>query len=383
MIATDTVLLGDVVTTADGYVEAIARTARVGVQQYSGEQMGKPELAVVNVFRDETEVFSKRSLESFSKIPLTVDHPPEAVNAKNWEKYAKGTTGDEVLRDGEFLKIGLKVKSQSAIDALAGGKRELSVGYSTDIVWGDGVAPDGTPYQARQTNIVANHIAIVQAGRAGPKCRVGDSWPDLGGNTETLDRNKGPDMQKMTVDGITIEVSDTAAQVVSKAITDAANSVAAANKARDEANAALAAERAAHTKALDEKNGELAILKGQVLTGDALDAAVAARSEMIATAKRIVGDSFVATGKDDAAIRREVVTHVIGADAAKALNDGEITGAYKFAVVAPATTDPLARAIGDMRGAPALGQPGDIEAAYREMQIRDSQAWAPAAHKGA
>ncbi|WP_252361414.1 DUF2213 domain-containing protein [Pseudomonas asiatica] len=38
-------------------------------------------------------------------------------------------------------------------------------------------APDGTKYQAKQTNIIADHIAIVQRGRAGSRASIGDSWP--------------------------------------------------------------------------------------------------------------------------------------------------------------------------------------------------------------
>lgn len=174
--ATDAVSLGDVRVSDGGYLEAFASTARTGVQQYLGIEMGRPDLGTVNVYRDEADVFSHASLHSFAKIPVTVDHPPTGVSATNWKQVAVGTTGEEVLRDGERLKIGLKIMDQAAIQAVQGGKRELSVGYRTEIVWGDGVAPDGTPYQAKQTQIVADHIAIVTAGRAGVQCRIGDSW---------------------------------------------------------------------------------------------------------------------------------------------------------------------------------------------------------------
>src|SRR5690606_4151888 len=106
MKITDSVMLRDARVSDAGYLEANARIARIGVQQYLGSEVGKPELPVVNVFRDEAEVFSKASLDTFSKIPVTNDHPAEAVTASNWRDLAVGTTGDEVLRDGEYLKIG-------------------------------------------------------------------------------------------------------------------------------------------------------------------------------------------------------------------------------------------------------------------------------------
>src|SRR5690606_21188740 len=115
---TDSVTLGDARVNDAGYLEANARTARVGIQQYLGFEMGRPDLDIVNVYRDEAEVFSKRSLETFSKIPVTLDHPASPVTADNWKSVAAGTTGDEVLRDGECLKIGLKITDAEAVKAI-------------------------------------------------------------------------------------------------------------------------------------------------------------------------------------------------------------------------------------------------------------------------
>ena len=220
MKITESVALGDARVNDRGYLEANARTARTGIQTYLGSEMGRPDLKTVNVYRDEAEVFSKASLHSFSKIPITLDHPPESVTADNWSKHAKGTTGDEVLRDGEYLKIGLKITDADAVRAISDGKRQLSVGYAADIVWEDGVAPDGTAYQARQTNIVADHIAIVQRGRAGSECRIGDSEPhNWGASPLLLEDRKDPPMgdnplKTVTYDGITIETTDQGAQVI-------------------------------------------------------------------------------------------------------------------------------------------------------------------------
>lgn len=173
---TDGMSITDAVVTSAGFFEANARTARAGVQQYMGREIGRPDLGMVNVYRDADEVFSHDSLHTFSKIPITLDHPPEAVTADNWRRYAVGTSGEEVLRDGQFLKIGLKITDRSAIDAVRSGKRELSVGYESELVWGDCTALDGTRCQARQTKIRANHIAIVARGRAGSEVRIRDSW---------------------------------------------------------------------------------------------------------------------------------------------------------------------------------------------------------------
>lgn len=174
MIINDTVSMGGVHRTAEGYLLANARAARSGIMQYRGAELGRPELGMVNVYRPENEVFSRRSLDTFSKLPITIDHPADPVDAANWRQLAVGTTGDEVLRDGEHLKIGLKITDIEAVQAIEAGKRELSVGYEAEIDWQDGIAPDGTPYQAVQRNIRANHIAVVAQGRA-RTARIGDS----------------------------------------------------------------------------------------------------------------------------------------------------------------------------------------------------------------
>jgi hypothetical protein len=38
-----------------------------------------------------------------------------------------------------------------------------------------GTSPEGEKYDGRMTQIVANHIALVEAGRAGPDVMVADS----------------------------------------------------------------------------------------------------------------------------------------------------------------------------------------------------------------
>ena len=124
----DTVAIDGVTITDDGYLEAPARVARTGIQTYAGWELGRPDLKTVDVYRCEEEVFSKASLETFSKLPITDDHPADGVNAKNWKQLAVGVTGDDVLRDGEYLKIGLKITDNDAVQSIKDGKRELSVG---------------------------------------------------------------------------------------------------------------------------------------------------------------------------------------------------------------------------------------------------------------
>lgn len=312
----DALSIGDVRVNDAGYLEANARTARTGVQRYLGREMGRPDLDIVDVYRDEAEVFSTRSLETFSKIPITIDHPPGPVTAENWRDYAVGTTGDEVLRDGEYLKIGLKITDAAAVKAVRNGQRELSVGYSTDIIWEEGVAPDGTPYHARQTAIVADHVAIVRRGRAGSEVRIGDAGKWGAAPISTTDKKDTVTMsdalRTVVVDGLSVQTTDQGAQAITKLQTDLETSAAKITALQEDHNKAIAAKDAD----LAKKDAEIDALKTKVLDAGALDKMVKARSELISSARRIAKD-IKTDGLSDAEIRRAVVIAKLGDEAVK------------------------------------------------------------------
>lgn len=358
MLIIDTASLGDTRTTADGYLVADVRIARTGIQQYLGAEMGRPDLSIVRVYRPEDEVFSADALASMAHRPVTVNHPAEAVTATNWRKHSVGQTGGDVARDGDFVRVPLVLMDQGAIDAVQGGKRQLSVGYAAEIDWTAGTTPDGQTYDAVQRSIRGNHLAIVDQARAGPACRIGDGWSapsDMG------DRDM-PDLKKITLDGLEIDVTD---QVVSKLQADAANAI-----------ARLSAAETAHKLALDTRDGEIAALNAKLkdaeMTPARLDAAVAARAQVVADARKIAGDSLTVDGKTDAEIRRAAVVTKLG-DAAKDMVDAAIEGAFRALVPAGAgpTVDPLRRAIGDQK--PAAGD--SREAAYAARVQRTADAW--------
>jgi uncharacterized protein len=165
--------------TADGYLVAMARAARSGIQIYAGREVGRADLAHVRVYRAPEEVFASDSLASYAHKPLTVEHPSVAVSAANWKEHSVGYIGDEVTREGEFVRVPLMLTDAAAIAALEAGKAELSAGYSAQIVWGDGTAPDGSKYDAKQTSIRINHVALVSAGRAGASVRIDDTTNPL------------------------------------------------------------------------------------------------------------------------------------------------------------------------------------------------------------
>lgn len=335
MLFTDKITLDGSRRTGDGYLAANARVARTGIQTYLGREVGKPDLAQVKVYRPESEVFSTDALRSFAHRPVTNDHPPEAVSARNWKTHSVGMTGDEIARDGTFVRVPMVVMDQAAIDDVEGGKRELSMGYACDLDWTAGMTPEGEAYDAVQTNIRGNHLAIVAAGRAGHSCRIGDSWAAISDTQE-------PPMKTFTVDGISVEMSDTAIQVVQRVLGQFADT----RTALADANTKIGE----LTATVSTKDGEIAVLKKQVedgkMTPAQIDAAVQARQAVITDAKAITGADVTVDGKTDGDIRRAAVDAKLG-DAAKGMDDAAIAGAFKALRASVVDADPVRGVIKD------------------------------------
>lgn len=336
--------------TADGYLVAEVRTARAGIQDYAGFEVGKPEMSVVKVYRPADQVFAKDSLGSYAHRPVTNDHPAEAVTAETWKDVAVGQIGDEVARDGEFVRIPLIVMDAAAIKAIEDGKRELSAGYTCDLAFEAGTTPDGQTYDAIQRNIKINHVAIVQHGRAGSQARIGDgaSW---GASPFIEDK---PGLAPITKE--TVKMTDALKTVVlgDKAVQVAVADVAAIEQFKADSAKALADAKAAHETAIAAKDAEIAKkdaelddLRGKVLDGAALDAAVAARGDLVAKAKAIAAD-VKTDGLSDAAIRKAVVVAKLG-DAMKDKPEAYIDARFDILAEDAASDDQVRDALTNLK----------------------------------
>lgn len=162
-------------TTADGYIVASPRVGRIGIQLYRGSELGKPDMDVVRVYRPETEVMDKAAMASLAHRPVTNDHPPVPVTADNFKKYGVGHTGGNIARDGEYIRVDMMLMDASVIKDYNDGKKELSLGYTSQLEWRSGETPQGEKYDAVQTMIRINHLAVVDAARGGPKLAIGDN----------------------------------------------------------------------------------------------------------------------------------------------------------------------------------------------------------------
>lgn len=162
--------------TRDGYLTVSAKVARAGnVQLYSGDEVGKPEMSVVRVYRPADEVFSNDTMQSFAHRPVTLGHPSQSVSSHNWKDVAKGWSDGEVVRDGEFVRVSMLLADAGTIKEIEDGTRELSMGYDCSLDFTAGVTPSGEAYDAIQRGIRSNHIAVVPKARGGAELRIGDS----------------------------------------------------------------------------------------------------------------------------------------------------------------------------------------------------------------
>jgi hypothetical protein len=330
---TDAVTVSGTRRTAEGYLIADANAVRTGIQLYTGSEVGKPDMPVVRVYRAEDQVRDANSLRSFSHAPVTLDHPTEMVSADNWKQLAVGEVSTEAAWDGNRIRLPLILKDKAAIDAVQGGKRELSAGYTCDLVWEAGKTPSGEAYDARQYNIRANHVAIVDRGRAGSECRIGDADRHVWGaapitpNPEKETRSMENALRTVVVDGLSVQTTDQGAQAIQKLQKDLESSA-----------AKIATLTADHARALAAKDADLAKrdaqiddLKKKVLDQAAIDKLVADRAGLVALAGTIAKD-VKTDGLSDAAIRKAAVTAVLGDAAVKDKPDAYIDARFDILV---------------------------------------------------
>lgn len=149
--------------------------ARTGIMKYADGEVpvSAGNDGIIYISRDPDQVFAPEAIASFNGKPVTDEHPPEKVTPENWKRYAIGDVinprrGDGVQLDNDFLYADLLIKDADAIAAVRAGKREVSAGYDAEY-------EELAPGQGRQKDIIGNHVALVDKGRCGPRCAIGDS----------------------------------------------------------------------------------------------------------------------------------------------------------------------------------------------------------------
>lgn len=167
----------NIAETPEGYLICIGvPIARTGEMEYGpnetpleGDKDGH-----VLISRDEEEVFRPETIASFEGKALTIAHPDEFVSPDNWKDLAKGVLQNVRRGKGEQkddLIADLLVTDAMAIGLVKNGLREVSCGYEADYV-------QTKKGKGKQTNIIGNHLALVDQGRAGPQYAINDHKGD-------------------------------------------------------------------------------------------------------------------------------------------------------------------------------------------------------------
>jgi hypothetical protein len=163
--------------TPEGYLYVRGCFARDGVLEYRN-----PNGSVRRELRLPETNRNPEVLTGFASKPVTVEHPPEPVNAHNSHRYQVGAIDPEVVREeryeGGFVTGVVRIYRADAVEAIrSGGKRELSIGYAIDLiekpgVWKNPYTGEEEPYDAIQDNVRVNHLALTAKGRAGSDCSL-------------------------------------------------------------------------------------------------------------------------------------------------------------------------------------------------------------------
>ena len=129
---------------------------------------------VYYLLRDPAEL--AKAAPTFRGLPLLFGHAIVSADDPKQERVV-GTTGTEVVFEPPYLKAPLVVWVDEAIKAIeskAAEQLSCAYRYRADMTPGtyEGVAYDGI-----MRDLVGNHVAIVEEGRAGPDVFVSDDLP--------------------------------------------------------------------------------------------------------------------------------------------------------------------------------------------------------------
>lgn len=167
--------------TPEGYLLCLGvPVARTGQMLYAeGELLGEDGATIlggpdklIRVERGADELMRAETIASFEGKPVTLAHPSgEFVGPGNFAKHARGTMVNVRAGTGletDLLLADLLITDAEAIKAVQeDGIEEVSLGYEADY-------QQQEPGRAAQRNIVGNHLALVERGRCGPRCAIGD-----------------------------------------------------------------------------------------------------------------------------------------------------------------------------------------------------------------
>ncbi|MGL4756311.1 MAG: DUF2213 domain-containing protein [Aeromonadaceae bacterium] len=139
------------------------------------QELGLDAGKVYRLYRDPGEL--TKGASTFNNLPILNKHIRVTVEEPKKENVV-GSIGSDVSFDEQYLKASLCIWDAPAIAGVESEKQcELSAAYYYRADMTPGTSPEGEAYDGVMRDIKGNHLALVEAGRAGPDVYVADSNP--------------------------------------------------------------------------------------------------------------------------------------------------------------------------------------------------------------
>lgn len=303
--------------TPSGGLRGPANLTRIGVFSYRN-----PDGTIRRELRHPDDVFHADSIASLEDAPLTAGHPKEGmVTPENYQRLSIGHVRNPRV-DAKFLAGIAVVQTARNIGAIrAKNEGDLSCGYTCKLVAESGDF-QGERYDARQTEIRYNHVALLPpgTGRAGAEVRL-----RIDGNEEAscAETEVPATSEAMDPKEIAKLMNDTSA-ALSRADAAEKRATEAEGKAKAEAVRADKAEADRDTAKEAAKKAEDALKSER----DSFSARVDSRVHVIAQAAKILPKEFVFSGKTDREIQVEALKVAIPKFDAKDRSDEYISARF-------------------------------------------------------
>jgi hypothetical protein len=150
--------------TDEGYLVDHPILTSCGIFEYTN-----PDGSIRRELRLPEHVFAQTSLKTYKGKPIIITHDAGVVSKNNVDREQIGTILSDGYQDGDDVRAEIIIHDTNAMKEC--GLKELSLGYNLDLVEEPGIW-EGEPYDAIQTNIVINHLALVASARAGDQARL-------------------------------------------------------------------------------------------------------------------------------------------------------------------------------------------------------------------
>ena len=208
----------------------VSHLTKVQVRPYYGseipgwERLRLDPKKIYKGFCPAEELSKQETIESTNGIPIQLEHHPDYADAPQLETRI-GSTGTDGAFRYPYLDNSLHFTVEDAIKRiLDGSMRELSLSYRYTPDFTAGKTPDGEDYDFVMRDITANHVALVEQGRAGHDVLVQDSQMQVKHMDEMTDKTKGaadgePEVEKKEV-ALATEIAKAAKGIVDLHSTD-------------------------------------------------------------------------------------------------------------------------------------------------------------------